>query len=143
MQVYACSVKRLMHDFSKILGTVLSVTALGYGSYIREARAAKQWTQQDLADRMRTSASTISNLEREQHPPTVPDEVNALVIALGLSPDLLLTKMGVHMTPTPAVRLPRDLLEILFRLDAEQLTVVRRLARGLLSETRDRRELGE
>lgn len=46
------------------------MTKLGYGQYIREARKARGMTQLELADRMNTSASTISNLEREQHPPT-------------------------------------------------------------------------
>lgn len=54
------------------------VNRRGYGRLIKDARIALQMSQEELGQRMSVSASTISNLEREQHPPTVPDQVNAL-----------------------------------------------------------------
>ena len=70
---------------------------------------------------MGTSASTISNLEREVHPPTVPDEVNSLCVALSLSPETLLQAMGVRLTPAAAARLPRPLINKLLALSPERL----------------------
>lgn len=97
---------------------------MGYGKLIRDAREARKWTQAQLAKRMNTSPSTISNLEREQHPPTVPDEVNDLVLTLGLSPIELLERMGVRIRPSPLERLPRELQEALERLRPEDLSLV-------------------
>lgn len=113
---------------------VAGVNRKGYGQLIRSAREARELTQEELAQRIGTSPSTISNLEREQHPPTVPEQVNALVIALGITPETLLQAMGVRMTPPAATKLPRDLLETVLQLDADRLRVVLRLATALLFE---------
>lgn len=78
------------------------------------------------------SASTISNLEREQHPPTVPDQVNALVVALGLSPEALLEGMGVALTPPAAAKLPIRLVRAVLQLSRERQADVEDHALALL-----------
>lgn len=99
----------------------------GYGAYIRRGREARKLTQRELADRMGTSESTVSNLEREQHPPTVPDQVNDLVLALNLSAEELLSEMGVRMAPASASRLPQPLVERLLKLSHEQWEALMRI----------------
>lgn len=88
----------------------------GFGKLLRDARETLGWTQLELAERMQTSATTISNLEREQSMPSV-EQVNALVIALHISPEQLLGAMGVRLTPPAAARLPRSLVMSLLSLD--------------------------
>ena len=88
----------------------------GFGKLLREARELRGWTQKDLAERLDTSTTTISNMEREETMPSV-EQVNALVIALQLSPEDLLRAMGVRLTPLAAARLPRDLVQALLALD--------------------------
>lgn len=113
-----------MHGFFRNTAIVIAVTRdkriRGYGRLIAEARDRRGWTQAELAERIGVSPSTISNLEREQHPPTVPEEVNLLVTALGLSPEDLLRSMGVEMAPPLAARLPRQLLALLIEMTPEQ-----------------------
>ena len=93
--------------------------AKGFGQLVRDARERKGWTQVDLAERMQTSATTVSNIEREETIPSI-DQVNQLVVALSLSPELLLQAMGVQLTPPAAAKLPRDLvLELLSRTPEE------------------------
>ncbi len=85
-------------------------------------------TQRELADRLVTSESTISNLEREQHRPIVPDQVNGLIIALRLSAEELLSAMGVNLTTPAAARLPHVLVSSLLRLSPDELDAIMTLA---------------
>lgn len=105
----------------------------GFGARIRAAREMRGWSQRELGDRLNVHESTISNLEREQHPPTVPEQVNALCLALSLSPEVLLKDMGIDLTPPTAARLPRRLVLDLLSLPPEDLEsvvgLVHRLAR--------------
>lgn len=94
---------------------------LGYGNLIRQARVRKGWSQKQLAERLKTSESTVSHFENEQNAPTVPDAVNALVLALNLSPEELLMGMGVRMAPGQSHRLPAALVRKLLTLTPEQL----------------------
>ena len=101
----------------------------GYGRLIREARDALGLTQEEAGDLMGTSASTISNLEREQHLPTIPDQVNALAIHLRVPAASLLEKMGVTTLSIPLEgRLPRDTVLALLDLTPEELATLTRLA---------------
>ena len=112
----------------------------GYGHRIRAARSAKGWSQRELADRLGTSESTISNLEREQHPPTVPEQVNSLCVALSLSPELLLADMGVELPPPAAARLPRSLVRDLLSLPPDDLANLAGLTSRLARVTRSQGE---
>lgn len=113
---------------------LLHMARQSFGAAIREAREHAGLTQAELAERIGTSASTISNLEREQHPPTVPDQVNALAAALPLSTETLLRAMGVTLTSPAAARLPKRLIDALLQLDQETLAgltlLAERAARG-------------
>ena len=105
----------------------------GFGKLLRDARETLGWTQIELAERMQTSATTISNLEREESVPSV-EQVNALVLALRISPEQLLGAMGVRLTPPAAARLPRSLVTSLLALDPVVLQgvtlLVERAAQG-------------
>lgn len=94
---------------------------------LRGAREVRGWTQLELAERLETSTTTISNMEREETVPSV-EQVNALVVALGLSPEELLRAMGVRLTPLAASKLPKELIQSLLALDPETLQGVTRLA---------------
>ena len=39
---------------------------------LRELRAARQWSQNDLADKLRVSRQTINALETEKYDPSLP-----------------------------------------------------------------------
>lgn len=105
---------------------------------LRAAREAMGWTQQELADRLNTSASTISNLEREQHPPTVPEQVNQLTSVLPISTEDLLRDMGVVLSSPAAAKLPRSLVDLLLQLTPGEWMGVEIAAHGLLA-VRDHR----
>lgn len=123
-----------MHERPKISTRLVGMKETSYGALIREARKAKGWTQAELAARMQTSPSTISNLEREQHPPTVPEEVNDLVITLGISPETLLSRMGVRINPPPVGKLDPELIRALGLLTQSETEVVQTIVRGLLAQ---------
>jgi len=110
----------------------------GYGAYIREQRKAAGLTQEDLAARISTpeataSAAAVSNWENELNPPSV-EHFNRLVIALRLSAEELLQRLGYHVTPPAAARLPQSLVRGLLALDDEALRgvtlLVERAAEG-------------
>lgn len=131
-----------MHEQPEKVGSLFLVARMGYGALIREARKAKGFTQAELAERMQTSPSTISNLEREQHPPTVPEEVNDLCLALNISPESLLMAMGVRMSPAAATKLPPALIRDLASLTPAEMEAVLLQVRGLLALRRIEAELG-
>ncbi len=116
--------------FPKIFGYLLLVRS--YGDLIREARERKGMSQDELAERLGVSASTISNMENSHHRPTIPKNFNALVLALGLSPEELLRAMGVEMTPAPTTRLPRGLVRAAIQLPPARLAQLEEIALGLL-----------
>ena len=90
-----------------------------FGGYIREARKNRGLTQEELAERLGTSPTTVSNWEREEVGPDR-EQVNAIVVALGLSPEVLLSRMGYRLTPPAASRLPRELLRLLLEMSPAQ-----------------------
>ncbi len=53
-----------------------------YGEIIREARERRGWTQQELADALSSSTTSISNWERQNTRPSIED-TNALCRLLG------------------------------------------------------------
>lgn len=96
------------------------MAAKGFGQLVKEARELRGLTQVDLAERLNTSNTTVSNIEREETFPS-PDQVNGLVVALGMSPELLLAAMGFQLTPPAAARLPRTLVQGLLEMTPEEL----------------------
>jgi len=98
------------------------------GRYLREARNREGLTQEDLADRVGASPTTVSNWERDVTMPGIED-VNPLVVTLRLSPEVMLQKMGVLLTPPAAARLPRELVLSLLELRPEELATIQKLAR--------------
>lgn len=131
--MHALSTGLCMIPVKKAVAFRAMVSRLGYGQIIRDARRDRRMTQKALAAKLRTSESTISNLEREQHPPTVPDQVNDLVLALGLSPVTLLSAMGLRFASGEAAGLPQSLLKILVQLGPHGLEAVEETARGQLA----------
>lgn len=125
-----------MHENSKISLYLFGMTRRGYGDLLRNARERAGLTQQELAERIGSSASTVSNLEREQHPPTVPDQVNVLASALPLSVEELLRAMGVNIVPVAAARLPRELVTSLLALSPDRQAALLAFVRGLQEATR-------
>lgn len=107
-----------------------------WGSLIRDARAARGWNQQELADRVGASITTVSNWERDYTRPGV-DDVDKITRALDISPEVLLRAMGVTLTPPIEARLPRSLVVDLLQLKQADLFAVQRVVRGLLLD-RDR-----
>jgi transcriptional regulator with XRE-family HTH domain len=107
---------------------------VSWATRIREARDARGWTQDELAERLGVSRAVVSRWENGHTPPTVPEQVNALVLALGLSPEELLREMGVRLTSPAAARLPRELTELLLAMSPAQqralLELIRPLAHG-------------
>lgn len=93
-------------------------------------------TQVELAERLRASVTTISNWEREVTKPALED-IDPLCVALSLSPDVLLLKLGVTLTPPAAAKLPRELVLTLLRLSSEDMAIVEQVASALL-RPRDR-----
>lgn len=96
-------------------------------------------TQKVLASKLRVSESTISHWENGKQP-TV-EHMNALVVALGLSADELLSARGVTLTPIEAADLPLDLISSLLKLDADALDDVRKLVVRLANAGRLQVEL--
>jgi transcriptional regulator with XRE-family HTH domain len=94
---------------------------LGYGQMIRDARDRKGISQRELGEAVRVSESTISNFEREQHAPGIPDQFNDLVVALNLSPVRFAEALGMRMTPVGADKLPRLLVSSLVGLSPQTL----------------------
>ena len=101
------------------------------GARIRDARLAKDWTQPELAERVAASTTTVSNWETGKTAPGLED-INPVCMALGISPDLLLSDLGIMLTPPAAARLPRELVDAALRLDATRLAGLVETARGLL-----------
>lgn len=100
------------------------------GDLMREAREARGWTQVEYADRINTSATTVSNWERGVTKPGIED-INTICAALGLSADVLLMALDVLLTPAAASKLPRDLVLDMLALDQEDLAALGKAARGL------------
>jgi transcriptional regulator with XRE-family HTH domain len=82
-------------------------------------------SQPDLAERLDVSPSTISNWEREHHPPDW-QYINRLVLAVGIAPEELLEAMGIHMSSPPQTKLPKELVDAWPRIPPRR--------RGLASE---------
>lgn len=104
----------------------------GFGAYIRDARKLAGLTQEQLAERVSTpdataSATAVSNWENEMNPPSV-EHFNRLVVALRLSAEELLQRMGYNVTPPAAAKLPQTLVRALLALDEEALRGVTILA---------------
>jgi transcriptional regulator with XRE-family HTH domain len=107
------------------------------GAMIRDARKARGWTIDELADRLSASPTTIHNWETGKTAPGLQD-VNPLCAALpSLSPDVLLIELGVTLTPPAAARLPRELVHAALQLDAFRLEALTEAARGLLLRQQD------
>lgn len=113
------------------------MAARGFGPYLRKARESLGWTQADLAERLSTSTTTISNIEREETVPSV-EQFNALIVALGsrISAEGLLQRMGFTLMPTMAARLPRSLVADLLSLPPEDLANLAGLVNRLSRVTR-------
>lgn len=104
---------------------------MGYGRFIRDARETRGWTQAELAERLRVSTAKISRWENSsRHKPGI-DDINALVALLPLSADTLIEQMGLHLTPPPANRLPKILLDTLLAMPPERLHSLIELLRPL------------
>lgn len=91
----------------------------GWGDIIRSAREAKGWTQAEFAERVRSSATTVSRWETEHHEPSI-EQLNDISAALNLSLDDLLRKMGARLTPPLASELPADFVAGFLRLPQTQ-----------------------
>lgn len=72
-----------------------------YGKIIKQARLCKGWTQEDLADVVKTTRQSVGAWEAERSQPDT-QNVAALESALNLQPGTLLK--AVHENPTRAPR---------------------------------------
>jgi transcriptional regulator with XRE-family HTH domain len=98
-----------------------------WSTLIRKGREARGWSQLELADRLKTSAPTVSNWETGRTRPTI-EQGNELVLALGLGAEEFWTAMGVRFTPP----VPGFLAHTIRDLPPDDLRVLERSARGLL-----------
>lgn len=101
----------------------------GYGRLIVDGRERRGWTQGDLAERLGVSVSTLSRWESEIRLPDL-QQVNALVVALGLSAEDMIQSMGLSLLPPMAARLPRELVLELLQRGPEELDALLILLRG-------------
>lgn len=113
---------------AKIVGYPLPVTLKRAGELIQRARDATGMDIAALATRVGQSPSTIRRLESGDTEPSV-EQGNALVAALPISAEELLSAMGVHLSLPPAARLPRQLVDLLGDLNPEQFETLIRLLR--------------
>lgn len=97
---------------------------------IRSAREGRGWTMVELGERVGASQTTIHNWETGKTAPGIED-INPLCSALSLSPDVLLMRLGVTLTPPAAARLPRELVEAALELRPEELVTLTKVAKGL------------
>jgi transcriptional regulator with XRE-family HTH domain len=97
---------------------------------LRRARLAREWTQEQLAERMGVAVETISNLERGA---TIPSLRTLLALAEMLEIDLgkVFSAPGKPQSRIPPGRARQEamLQRLLTRLDEQQLQLVIELAR--------------
>lgn len=93
----------------------------GWGRRFREARKALGVTQADVAERINADRTIVSKIEREQHFPTIPDQLNRLCQYLRVPAEEILAARGVWLTPPAAARLPRALVMGILALPPERL----------------------
>lgn len=109
-----------------------------YGDVIREARERRGWTQQELADALATSTTSISNWERQNTRPSVED-TNALCRILGIPVDVIVSAFGYELSLGLAGRIPRELLLDLVACPPETLAAIRHIAAIAAREHRPER----
>lgn len=114
----------------KFVGYPSPVPMKRAGELIQRARDATGMDIAALATRIGQSASTIRRLESGGTEPSV-EQINALVAALPISAEELLSAMGVHLSLPLAARLPRQLVDLLGDLTPEQHETLIRLLRDL------------
>lgn len=98
-----------------------------YGEIIREARERRGWTQQELADALSSSTTSISNWERQNTRPSIED-TNALCRLLGIPNDVLVSSYGYELSIGMAGKIPRQLLLDLAACTPDVLVAIQRLA---------------
>lgn len=105
-----------------------------YGAMIKEARQAASMTQAELGEAIQLDRSMVGKMEAGKVF-VEPEIYRRLVLALpSLRPVELLNALGYEVPVSGVTRLPPALVRTLSQLDAEQLQIVQRLARGLLAE---------
>lgn len=111
----------------------------GWGRLIEDARKAEGLTRAELAEKLAVNEATVWKLENEKQGVT-PAVYVRLTMALrqSLRPVELVEALGYPVIVESEDRaLPHDLVRICRQLDADQLRIVTRLARGLLLENRN------
>lgn len=108
-----------------------------YGDIIREARERRGWTQQELADALSSSTTSVSNWERQNTRPNVED-TNALCRLLGIPNDVLVSSFGYELSIGMAGKIPRQLLVDLAACTPEVLVAIQRLAEAGAAAARQR-----
>ena len=106
------------------------------GKRIRIARIRADLTQEGLADRVNLSPSHMSNIETGTTRVSLTTIVN-LANALGVTVDDLLCDNLAHARP----QLERDIQETLEGCGAEELRLVKEVARSVLEAVRRNRKL--
>jgi len=102
----------------------------GFGAILRSAREAKGLSQEELAERITQSKSTVSRLETEETEPDA-EQINALTLHLSLSPATLLEGMGIRLDVPPAARLPKEFVEDYLALPADVRQVAHSVVRAM------------
>lgn len=110
---------------------------MGYGRLIEERRnLVPGMSREELGKRLGRSASTIQRFELESGGPPNREQVNALVAALPLTAEELLSAMGYHMNPPAALRvIPRQLVDLLMAMTPAQHQLVIDLVTKLQMES--------
>ena len=103
----------------------------GYGALIKEARAAEQKTQDELAEEIRVSRPTMANIESERVAIAADVYVRILGALRTLRPVELLEAMGFPVPVAGEATLPPEIVRALRPLRPADLAVIERIALGL------------
>jgi len=82
----------------------------GFGDLIARKRMEAGMTPVELAERLGRTKGIVYRLESEEQEPDVAT-INKLISILGISAEQLLVALGVHLNPTAAALLPKQLVE--------------------------------
>lgn len=99
-------------------------TTQPFGSFIRQAREAKEIGLREMAKRIGVSPTYLSKIERDEFTPPVEDKVKVIADILGFDADALLARAG---------RVSSDISDIIKRQPVE-LAALLRTTKGLKAE---------
>jgi transcriptional regulator with XRE-family HTH domain len=111
---------------------VHSMTAVGFGEYLRGLRKGAGLSQRELAERAGIDFTYLSKIENARVEPPAEATLRALARALAADPEELLAR---------ARKMPPDLKQLVAQGSAEKALLLRRIAQTPMTEERVQRML--